>query len=638
MAEDLEIIPDPPRPVGNPVQAEDAYRNEDTKPAPVPSASTPGFFDSISEKISGELAPLQERRAASMDAVRDQTFKQADRDMAEARRAHAAISYSPNDMKPWNQAEQSRKFSTDPIQAFGSAGSVFAMIASAFTHAPMEHALNGAAAAMNAVRQGDEREYERAYTSWKDNTNLAIKRHQMEREKYQDAVQLMQTNMGLGRAKMEAVAASFNDQKMLFLARNGMDSEVFDLMKSRASSERTMVESKEQIEKHGFGWALLQNDPLFNITEDQEPDPFKRSAMKLHAYTRAFGVKPTSPEGIAIAAFSHDMMVKEHRDPTGEELAKLHERFFGYGARPKTPEQELMLDLNRKKDAGEISEEQWNTEMLKLLKTKKGGANEHPEVLRGRAIIADTERLMKSVEEGGEGLDYAAAHRKAEANNPKPAAPGSGVVTDERLRAKAIEKDMETLMKPKEEGGEGLDLAEAHRRAEARNPKGMTGGQIQKVEEKKKKIEGIVNQIDKVQQMIAEANKKGQYLVGIPGKFGTIWEFADRTTGKKTPHSEFTQLIRTIQSETLPILTGTTRLTKLGESARDEMIPGLGALRDATQVNNALSTLKKILRGDDLLAPDTPKPAGKNAAGKQPWERGVLVKPAAPATETAGSP
>ena len=47
----------------------------------------------------------------------------------------------PNELKPWNAAEESRKHEYDPFEAFGSVGSVFATIASAFTRRPMINAL-----------------------------------------------------------------------------------------------------------------------------------------------------------------------------------------------------------------------------------------------------------------------------------------------------------------------------------------------------------------------------------------------------------------------------------------------------------------------------------------------------------------
>lgn len=634
MADDQDNPDD--RPVGSPALAR-ADPPPDTPSVPAASpASTPGFFDSMSSRISGELAPLQERKAAAMDKVREQTFGQADRDMATARRAFEATSYSPNDMKPWNQQEQSRKFSTDPIQAFGSAGSVFAMIASAFTHAPMENALNGAAAAMNAVRAGDEREYERAYASWKDNTNLAIKRHQMEREKYQDAVQLMQTNMGLGRAKMEAVAASFNDQKMLFLARNGMDSEVFDLMKSRASTEKTLIESSQKIEEHGFGMALLQNDPLFNITEDQEPDPYKRAALKSHVYQRIFGVKPTTPEAIAIAAFTHDKMVTEHRDPTGEELAKLHDKFFGYGARPKSLQQQQVVDLIAEKDAGRISEEEYNARMMELMKeftSKKSGsgstASKNAEIEK---------RKQKYVSEGmSEEEAYDRAAKEVQAAN----APARNPAT----RNAEIEKRKQQYV------AEGMPEKEAYDRA-AREI-GQANTQISG--NKRDQLQAQVGQYEIADKLLNRSIKTLETHVGAAGVAGKVTRMAERVENilgsNRTDREQFERDISQLQLMSTRLLLDQASGRPLSAEASkiQTVIAGLRLGDTTANTLRALREIREQFRGMEegvkkriegaWKAPETPaagKPAG--GAGLPAWKRGVLVQPAPSAPATAEGP
>lgn len=625
MADDQE------NPDERPVEpAKPAAPAEPGPPAPASGAApTPGFFDGPDMgALAKGLAPMKAAETAAMDRVRGETIGQAERDMGVARHAFNATSYSPNDLKPWNQQEQSRKYATDPIQAFGSAGSLFAMVASAFTHAPMEVALNGAAAAMNATRAADETEYNRAFASWKDNTNLAIKRHQMEREHYQDAIELMKTNMGVGRAKMEAIAASYNDQKTLFLLRNGMDGELFDLMKSRASAETSMVDAKEKIEAHGFGYAMMVNDPLFKVTSDQEPDPFKLAAYKLHAYQKAFG-KVGSVESQIIGQYIFDG-IKEGKERTGEELAEFRNKNFGWGSRPLSPEQEQTKLVTEALEKGEITTEEAAKRLEKIQANRRGAAA--ASATKNAEIERRKQAYMAEGKSEKEAYDLAA--KEVQTANAAPKSPAA--VTTDRLRAKAIADDTDSLMKPKEEGGEGLSYAEAHRRAETKNPAPMTGAQAQKVADTKQKVVKISNQIDRVRQLIDEESKKGHTLVGIPGKAGTVWEFVDRSTGKRTPHSEFTQLIRIIQSESLPLLTGTTRLTKLGESVRDEMIPGLGYLRDTTQVNHAMETLRKVLNGEDLLT--GAEPGKKPGESSTPSSRQTWTPPARdrPVTQSAG--
>lgn len=65
----------------------------------------------------------------------------------------------------------------DPIKAFGSWGSVFAMLASGLTKRPMVNALNAGAALINAQKQGDKEAYDRAFDAWKENSKLAIEKN-----------------------------------------------------------------------------------------------------------------------------------------------------------------------------------------------------------------------------------------------------------------------------------------------------------------------------------------------------------------------------------------------------------------------------------------------------------------------------
>jgi len=64
------------------------------------------------------------------------------------------------------------------------------MVASAFTKAPMENAINGMAGAINSIKEGNEKGYERAYDAFKTNVKLADQRFKTQHELYSDALSL----------------------------------------------------------------------------------------------------------------------------------------------------------------------------------------------------------------------------------------------------------------------------------------------------------------------------------------------------------------------------------------------------------------------------------------------------------------
>jgi hypothetical protein len=88
---------------------------------------------------------------------------------------------------------------------------------------------------MNAVREGNDKEFTRAYDAWKQNNDLTVKRHNIQQHSYDNAIRLMDSDLNLGRAKLQMEAARFGDQKTLWLLENGMDKEVIELQQKRKS-------------------------------------------------------------------------------------------------------------------------------------------------------------------------------------------------------------------------------------------------------------------------------------------------------------------------------------------------------------------------------------------------------------------
>lgn len=250
-----------------------------TAPAAAPAPAGPDFTSLVRPPsdmaaVQSKLSEIQRQKTAANAANADETIKRLETDRARMETAYKASAVMPDELKqPWDSNAERAKYSTDPVQAFGSIGSVFAMLATSFAGLPMEHALNAGAAAINAVHAGDEKAYQSAYDAWQKNTNLAIKRHEIQRQAYNDAINLMNTNINAGRTKMELAATKFGDQKAQALLDAGMDKELFELFNSRNKAALDLQGEWDKVQLQHEKIADLRADPRYssqNIAEKQQ--------------------------------------------------------------------------------------------------------------------------------------------------------------------------------------------------------------------------------------------------------------------------------------------------------------------------------------------------------------------------------
>lgn len=303
----------------------------------------PGFFDGVNgipgmspgipEGVTEGLESIYKQRLGFFDKLSSSMTGRMDKDRQQIQKAFDAQSAGADTLKPWNEEEQRRKHTHDPIQSFGSLGSVLGILASAFTHQPFENSLLAASSAINAINAYDDREYERSYRAWQDNSTLAIRRNQMQQQAYQNAIKLMDVDMNAFRTQFELEATRFKDEKALFLLRNGLDADVIKLVESRNKLAADFAKSYNDIAEKGFKNTLLENDPDWGVTEESEPDPAKRYGRKLAAFNRVY--RPSN----SIQQEAMARMLMENPDATAEDMGRLHQQFFGYGSRPINADQ-----------------------------------------------------------------------------------------------------------------------------------------------------------------------------------------------------------------------------------------------------------------------------------------------------------
>lgn len=229
-------------------------------PVAAPSAGSSPFDIITDAGTTGALADVQARKVAETERFTASEDRALAEDRTRAVNFLDRESVGPDDLKKWDVKHERDKYRTDPIETFGSVASVFAIAASAFTKAPMENALNGAAAAMNAAREGNEKEYDKAYTAWKDNNELVIKRHNLMHSNYTDALSLMSHDVQLGDAKIRQIAARYGDQQALTLLEHGYAPQLIEMIQARAQAATTMQKVMEHSDEYSLRNAAFQAD------------------------------------------------------------------------------------------------------------------------------------------------------------------------------------------------------------------------------------------------------------------------------------------------------------------------------------------------------------------------------------------
>jgi len=267
------------------------------------------------EKVATDtrLANEADSQQAQDKALRDQMFKSEGVSAAEIA-----------NMKPWDADKEHKKYESNPIEGFGSAGGLFAMVASAFTKAPMENAINGMAGAITAIQSGNEMAYKRAYESYKENFKLAEQRFKTQHELYSDALSLASADATASAAKFHNAAVRFGDKEALFLAEQGHPKELYELLDARAKSMDNARKADEANDEHAFKKAAVDAVKKgFTPTDDPATDKVMLAAAIHRIYSNE---KPGTALQEATGRYVNGHMMQE---PNGfaEGLAKIYQDF-----------------------------------------------------------------------------------------------------------------------------------------------------------------------------------------------------------------------------------------------------------------------------------------------------------------------
>lgn len=225
---------------------------EKPRPAPAEPYRTPDLikhFDAQADEAQRELLGIAREKQTADERSSAWLADRLDRRSAQMERAVGAEAQAAHNIPPpWNADEERRARETGPLEAFGSIGSIFGILASAFTKTPITSALNASAAAMTAIHNNDERAYKSAYEAWKENTALAIKRFDMERAVFEDTNRLLETDLNAWKVKTLADARRFDDRKTVAMLEANMDGEVLEVQARRIDARAKLLKVTEDIE------------------------------------------------------------------------------------------------------------------------------------------------------------------------------------------------------------------------------------------------------------------------------------------------------------------------------------------------------------------------------------------------------
>jgi hypothetical protein len=204
-----------------------------------------------------------------------------------------------DDLKPWNAEKEMGKRETNLWEQFGSPGFVISMLASAFTAMPMNSALNAGAAAMNAINQGKMEDYHKAFDAWKENSNLTLKRLDIEEHEFNQIGDLRSKNMESWRAQATALAARFNDQRLALLLQGGLDQQVLDAIDAKAKSKVELADATQRLQDN----ETRRQITMALLGDSKDPKKMARAAQLAEAITQP---GPKTPEQLAVAAVISD--------------------------------------------------------------------------------------------------------------------------------------------------------------------------------------------------------------------------------------------------------------------------------------------------------------------------------------------
>jgi hypothetical protein len=396
-----------------------------------PSLDTPRLFDTATDKdydaaVQAETGYLEKK--IGTDALAAKNYRdREDRYRARQEQAAEALAFGVGDLKPWNTQEAIAATKHNLWEEFGSPGFIFSMLASSFTAFPMVSALNGGAAAMNAINQGDMDAYNTAFDAWKANSELVIKRERMEQDYFSDIENLRKDNFEDWRNETAIGLAKFNDQRSLMLLHMGMFKELDEAREGKAKAVLEMEKSKQAIEENEVQRQIVMRA----ITDDQgkirpEYQQHPEHIAEVMSFAKRAMTTPTNAEEAALnsALMTPDFPLKSNEEKSkiiADALRPIYEakaagRAFGLSQADAawTDRRAKELQEIAASKGEQLSEPQAYSIARGELENQKASAKGDPlKRQQATAVLERTEQIEADAANKGETIDHASALARA---------------------------------------------------------------------------------------------------------------------------------------------------------------------------------------------------------------------------------
>lgn len=600
----------------------------------LPDVSAPpdGVSASLGLKdVTSRMADNQREKIAAEDKVISKLDATIDKSLPQIEQLSKNAGVEAEKLKPWDADAEAAKRRTDPIEAFGSFGSVFGILASAFTHAPMENALNASSAAMNAIKENDNKSYDRAHKAWEDNLKMTMDRHTIQHQAYQDATALLSTNMQAAQTKLQVLAARFGDKQVQTLLDAGMNKEVEELLQARQRNALALQEQMPRIveENAKISRLFALGYDTKNPTSEKSQEAlqkFKQEQSDQKAAERAY-----TPEQQAYAQF-----IKENPKATPEERSDYIQSLRAR-AKNLTPEQTAINSyIEQNPDA---TAEQLRDFVTNLRRESRGPSNitadqNQQKIDLQKSRQEEDARHKQALEDIANGKGDVAKQRADEierhnramegiSEKKASAAGGAKDLTTDRQRAQDVAEFRKALRAEEDENGKPkwtteqiADKAARYEHDLKTKAAAPSGNKVDDIKSRENKITIAESTIDKIDDMLL----KHKAISGIGGKITRTGEAVGNIIGSSaTDRAQFRRWVLELQ-ETLPSVINDRNGRPLSSEASkiEGIIAGLAAgdtnantLRAYDELRPLLQTIKKQLqerRGESAPAED-PKPS-----------------------------
>jgi len=492
------------------------------------------------QNLTAQLQDVYQRKVTAEKQAGDLNLAQLQHDRNQAATMLHAEGIGPDTNLKWDARAKSAEYSTNPMEAFGSFASVFAILASSFTRAPMANALNGAAAAMNAIKANDDKGYQRGYEAYKSNAELAMKRQQMQHEQYQDALELMKVDATIGQARMTATAARFGDEIVLRELQNGFNPAIEKLIEDRSNNALRMAEVLPRMEELNLKVQAVQR--VQEARKGGDPGELAAAMQNLRDVQSGFsaaGARTLSPDQQVM-----QRMIDENPEITGEDLAK---KFAEYKQAEK-PEKSLSPDQAFTKkyftEHPDATPEQFGKDYGSYRKEQKEPKTLTPDQQILQRIITENPDISAD--------DLAKKYDAYKAGQHPGASGGATNLTIDRQNAAAAAKHKEELEKagvPAVEAQKSADDLYRELKMRTEVPSGNRlddiASRITLIRQSESKIDEA---IDSLQRHVGEA--------GLAGKVTRLGERVSNIFGSnQTDRAQFMRTIEYLRLEAPRLLT-----------------------------------------------------------------------------------